>query len=99
MLDQWTDWWSSEKGGTRVRQGASEGLPQREVALDKQSGREMHSRRGSRNTLRHQRQAGSFLLLSRPGNEYKVLWCFIFFFKTNSLKPHSVGRVPPYLEP
>lgn len=47
MLVQWTDWWFSEKGGTRVRQGVSEGLPQREVALDKQSGREMHSRRGA----------------------------------------------------
>lgn len=55
----------------------------------------MHSRPGKGNSPRYQRQAGSFLLVSNPGDEYKVLWCCFFFFKANSLKPYSVGRVSP----
>lgn len=52
-----------------------------EVALDKRVEGKMHSRLGKGNTLRHQRHAGSFLLVSNPGDEYKVLWYVSFFLR------------------
>ena len=96
MCVGYMDWQFSEKGGIWVCWGAQKWFPQRRGCLRQESGRENAFQAGEREYTQAPKARRLISISEQPWRWIQsALVCFFFFFKTNSLKPHSVGRVSP----